>query len=200
MDNHSTMNVDEESGYLGLYIGSMFSGKTSRLQQLHRQYAYCGVPTLVINYIEDSRYDEATNMATHDKIMIPCVAAHMLSEINSFDAEPSDAFKSAKVILINEGQFYPDVVEWVTKAISPPYNKVVHVCGLDGDFRTEKFGNFLDLVPKSDKVEKLTAICARCKTKPGIFSHRLTGETAQKVIGADCYQPLCRLCHWNANK
>jgi len=127
--------------------------------------------------------------------MIPCTRANTLSEIYDFDSnEDKHKFNDRTVILINEGQFFPDILEWVRRAIDPPYNKKVHVCGLDGDFKREVFGDILKLIPLSDHVEKLSAICACCKQKPGIFSKRITSNMEQKDIGTSSYIPLCRRC------
>ena len=76
------------------------------------------------------------------------------------------------------------------------YNKKVYICGLDGDFERKKFGQILDLIPMCDKVTKLTSLCSQCKDgTPGIFSMRLTNETAQTVVGSDNYIPVCRKCY-----
>ena len=184
-----------ECGHLSLYIGPMFSGKTSRILDLYKKYKYCGVIPLVINYMDDNRYSDEDMLSTHDLKMIPCTRANALSEIYDFDSnEDKHKFNDRTVILINEGQFFPDILEWVRRAIDPPYNKKVHVCGLDGDFKREVFGDILKLIPLSDHVEKLTAICASCKQKAGIFSKRITSNMEQKDIGTSSYIPLCRRC------
>lgn len=189
------MDVTENCGHLSLYVGPMFSGKTSRLLDLYKKYTYCNVPIIVVNYIDDSRYTDKDMLSTHDLHMIPCKMVSTLTEIYNFDGvDDPHKFNETSVILINEGQFFPDVLEWVNRAIEPPYNKKVHVCGLDGDFKREVFGDILKLIPMSDHVEKLTAICASCKEKPGIFSKRITRNMEQKDIGSSSYIPLCRRC------
>jgi len=98
------------------------------------------------------------------------------------------------VILINEGQFFPDLYNVVVDMLK--YNKKVYVCGLDGDFERKKFGTILDLIPLCDKVTKLTSLCSQCKDgTPGIFSMRLTNELEQTVVGSDNYIPVCRKCY-----
>jgi len=198
MDPLSDMQAQDQVGHLSLYMGPMFSGKTSRLLALHKQYSFCGVPLLVINFAEDDRYTDDERMSSHDKVMVPCRTASLLKEINDFDKEPTADFQASKVILINEGQFFVDIVEWVNKAIASPFHKKVHICGLDGDFRAQRFGDWLDLIPQADHVEKLAAICSGCKMCPGIFSHRTTAQEEQKVIGVECYVPLCRKCYASA--
>uniref|UniRef100_A0A6C0JH83 thymidine kinase n=1 Tax=viral metagenome TaxID=1070528 RepID=A0A6C0JH83_9ZZZZ len=191
------MNVPEDSGFIGMYIGPMYSGKTSKLRELYKQCTFCKIPVEVINYAEDIRYTDESMMSTHNKEMIPCIMAKQLFEAIPLD---SNKMKTTKVFLINEGQFFPDVVEWVTRAAEPPYNKSIHICGLDGDFKRDTFGNWLDIIPHSNHIEKLKSICCDCKKNAAIFSHRITKEKEQKVIGNDNYIPLCRKCYHKKNK
>ena len=112
------------------------------------------IPTMVINYEEDNRYD-ANLLSTHDKKMIPCVKTLNLMDIVG-DVEPNE-----KVIIINEGQFFPDLEKFVKTMLSR--KKHIYVCGLDGDYQMKKFGQILDIIPLCNEVEKLSAICAMCK-------------------------------------
>jgi thymidine kinase len=175
------------SSYLELIIGPMFSGKTSRLVEIYKQFKFCNIPIIVINHSFDNRYDELL-LSTHDKIMIPCVRASKLSELNE------EEINNAQVILINEGQFFEDLNNWVENKLSE--HKKIYICGLDGDFERKKFGQILDLIPLCDKVTKLSSLCNICKNgTPGIFSKRITSETKQTLIGYDNYIPVCRNCY-----
>ena len=196
--DHTNTNAD--TGYLGLFIGPMYSGKTSKLIELYKQFSFCGVSTMTINYAEDTRYSDSM-LSTHDMNMIPCIMATTLSEVANIvgqkreEVEKDNEFKKARIILINEGQFFKDIVEWVTKAVCE-YNKCVYICGLDGDFKRQLFGNWLDLIPLCDTVEKLHSFCNGCKKRQALFSHRISSEKEQKVIGSDAkYVPLCRKCY-----
>ena len=169
----------------------MFSGKTTSLVQHYKNYSYIGRNVVVVNHADDTRYNDAL-LSTHDKIMIPCIFAHTVYSVK-------DAILAADVILINEGQFFSDIYESVVDMVEN-HNKVVYICGLDGDFKRNKFGRLLDLLPFCDEFTKLSSLCAWCKNgTPGIFSHRITTETSQVVIGADNYVPLCRKCYSTAN-
>jgi thymidine kinase len=181
----------QSSGYLELILGPMFSGKTTRLVQHYKKYSYIGKKIAVINYADDTRYHDSL-LSTHDKIMIPCIFARTISAVK-------EQIAAADVVLINEGQFFEDIYETVLDMVEN-LHKIVYICGLDGDFKRNKFGRLLDLIPYSDEITKLSSLCARCKNgAPGIFSHRITDETDQVVIGADNYVPLCRACYKNGS-
>ena len=67
------------------------------------------------------------------------------------------------------------------------------------DYKREKFGSILDLIPICDNVTKLTSLCFHCKNgTKAVFTHRITNESEQKVIGSNNYIPLCRKCYSNA--
>jgi len=184
-----------EEGYLELILGPMFSGKTTQIIQIHNNYSYIGKKVVVINFSEDKRYHD-TMLSTHDRKMIPCILSDDLIDIWSNTLNPHySEMNEADVILINEGQFFKGLKDVVLDMIEKQ-GKIVYICGLDGDFKREKFGELLDLIPYCDKVTKLTSLCSVCRNgKKGLFSCRVTKETAQVVIGSDNYKPLCRSCY-----
>jgi thymidine kinase len=184
MASNQPQTSRQECGYLEIIMGPMFSGKTSKLLEIYKQCNFCNIPVLVINYAEDQRYHD-TMLSTHDQVMIPCIQTTDLTSINYQDYE---------VILINEAQFFQDLNQVVKNMLNA--NKKVYLSGLDGDFKREKFGSLLDLIPLCDKVTKLTSLCGICKNgTPGIFSLRLTKEDQQKLIGSNNYIPVCRKCY-----
>jgi thymidine kinase len=184
-----------EEGYLELILGPMFSGKTTQIIQIHNNYSYIGKKVVVINFSEDKRYHD-TMLSTHDRKMIPCILSDDLIDIWSNTLNPHySELNEADVILINEGQFFKGLKDVVLDMVEKQ-GKIVYICGLDGDFKRQKFGELLDLIPYCDKVSKLTSLCSVCRNgKKGLFSCRLTKETAQVVIGSDNYKPLCRSCY-----
>jgi len=183
----ATSTANNQFGYLELWMGPMFSGKTTLLIQTYKKYTYIGKQIVVVNYQGDQRYHD-TLLSTHDKIMIPCVQTSSLSKIE-------DVLHSADVIFINEGQFFDDLFEQVIDLVDQK-NKTVYISALDGDFQRHRFGRVLDLIPYCDKVTKLNALCAKCRDgTPAIFSHRKTTDKTQIVIGSDIYEPLCRKCY-----
>jgi len=199
-----TMSSSPQSAYLEIILGSMYSGKTSRLVEIYKQCKFCSIPVAVINHSIDNRYDNEM-LSTHDKVKIPCIKTDKLFDIwadyisledNENIPRVNDKFKlgTSEVILINEGQFFPDLEEFVRVLLKN--GKKIYVCGLDGDFERKKFGQILDLVPLCDKVTKLTSLCSICKNgTPGIFSKRITFEKEQTIVGSDNYIPVCRTCY-----
>lgn len=215
----SKTNNQSAASYLELFIGPMFSGKTSKLVEIYKQCVFCNIPVAVINHSIDKRYDD-TLLSTHDKVMIPCIQTNKLKDVWYYDEgsdvvlqegendkniidkqvvlhrlDDSAKLINADVILINEGQFFEDLLPAINHMLL--HNKKIYVGGLDGDFERKKFGQILDLIPLCDKVTKMTSLCGLCKNgTPGIFSKRITKEKEQTVVGSDNYIPVCRSCFY----
>ena len=193
------MTTTTNMGYLEIILGPMYASKSTRLVEIYKQCKFCNIPVTVINHIIDNRYDNEL-LSTHDQVKIPCLQASELNDLWRYNGYENkdlcahNAVRDSDVILINEGQFFPDLYDVVVDMLN--CNKKVYICGLDGDFERKKFGQILDLIPMCDKVTKLTSLCSQCKDgTPGIFSMRLTNETAQTVVGSDNYIPVCRKCY-----
>lgn len=180
------------SGYLELILGSMFSGKTSYLLDVYKKCRFCNIPVTVINYAADNRYTTEPMLSTHDKQMIPCILANTIEEAVH---RHRDEIAQAKTILINEGQFFPDIETEVRRLVEQEHKRV-YICGLDGDFNRKPIGELLHLIPFSDHITKLKSLCSLCRDgTPGVFSFRITNETDQVIIGSSNYLPLCRGCY-----
>jgi thymidine kinase len=182
-------------GSLEIYIGPMFSGKTTKLIELFLEFQDSETIT-VINYIEDTRYEIKDNIQpcciTHDYKSIPCIKTAF---IGALWKDPTHSIHSSTVILIDECQFYPDLYETVLDMVEN-HHKKVYVFGLDGDYQRKKFGKTLDLIPHCNRIIKLTAIC-KCG-EPAIFTQRICNIKSQKFIGSsDVYVSLCRNCYEN---
>ena len=144
-----------ESGYLEIILGGMYAGKTSRLVEIYKQCNFCNISIAVINHSIDNRYDEQL-LSTHDKVKIPCIKTDKLFDIWGEHISLEEDIKlfpritdtlkiaNSEVILINEGQFFCDLEDFVKRLLY--YGKKVYVCGLDGDFERKKFGQILDLI------------------------------------------------------
>ena len=198
--SHSSLN---SNGYLELIIGPMYSGKTSKLLEIYKQCKFCDISVCVINHSFDNRYHDSM-LSTHDKVMIPCLLVDNLSNlwfnngeidlVKFTDNSGHKLIRASQVILINEGQFFNNLYSVVNDMLKN--DKVVYICGLDGDFERKKFGEILDLIPLCDKVNKLTSLCSICKDgTPALFSMRTTNEKEQTVIGSKNYLPVCRMCY-----
>lgn len=178
----------DQEGSIDLILGPMFSGKTSRLLELLRIWTVA-IPrekaTILIKYAKDVRYS-SEKASTHDQITWDAVSASSLSEVD-------ELVKDYDVIAVDEGQFFPDAIEYITKWADA--GKKVIVAALDGTYQRKRW-EILGLIPHCETVIKLTAVCMDCRKYKGAFTARTSNETEVEVIGgADKYVSLCRICY-----
>ena len=182
---------------LDIIIGCMFSGKTTELLNRIRKAQLIYSTVLVINNNIDVRYDINGSVCSHDKQNIHAISVENLNSIVD-----TIEYKNASVIFVDEAQFFTDLKDFVLKAVETD-GKWVTVCGLDGDFQRNKFGQIIDLIPYSDTIYKATALCMSCKDgTPGLFSSRSNKcENIERVVvgESDMYKPLCRKHYLESN-
>ncbi|NWW92233.1 KITH protein, partial [Rhynochetos jubatus] len=100
----------------------------------------------------------------------------------------------AAVVGVDEGQFFPDIVEFCEGLANA--GKTVIVAALDGTFQRKAFGSILNLVPLAESVVKLNAVCMECYREAS-YTKRLGAEREVEVIGgADKYHSVCRACYF----
>ena len=101
-------NKTMDKGYLKIIVGPMFSGKTTNLINTYNKVIKEN--TIVINHISDDRYTESNELVSHDGDKIPCYNFTNLREI--YDIEHD--ITKWKYVLINESQFFDDLIKMVT--------------------------------------------------------------------------------------
>lgn len=178
------------SGHLTVILGCMFAQKTTELIRRIRRYRSIGYEVLVINYIGDNRYG-TNEIATHDDEK---QVAHKVSKLEELDSLVRT--HPYKVIVIDEGQFFIDLVKYVTSWTDDLGINVV-VAGLSGDSERRPFGDILRLIPYAEEFQQLTAFCSVCRDGTlAQFSKYLgkdnKSENQVAIGGVDKYIPVCR--------
>lgn len=169
---------------LTIYIGPMFSGKTSKLIELYNKYKDNNNCIMITPDI-DTR-TKKTNKWTHDGYTYNGDALwtsnimNNINKINKYD-----------IIFVNEAQFIDDLYNGIIYLIDN-LKKHVYISGLDGDFNREPFQNIINLIPHAENVEKLYARCETCGCKAS-FSKKLINNNDKILIGGkETYEPRCR--------
>ena len=180
------MSQEFEEGKIELIIGPMFSGKSTRLIGLIRKYTYKAKKTIMIKFFADKRYTDKSEVVTHDLLKYDSIECKNLRD-------HFDKIKSYDVIGIDEGQFFPDLVE-VCEELAL-MKKTVIVAALNGDFRMEPFPVVAKLISKADKIKLLKAYCFNCH-RDAKYTLRTIQSNETVLIGAgEAYKPACRECH-----
>lgn len=173
-------------GRIELITGPMFAGKSTELMRrmwryrIHRRCA-------LVKPASDTRYS-TLRVSTHDKISADARVAGHLGEALAW----ADEFD---VLLVDEGQFFPDLASAASRLADA--GKIVVVAALSGDFRRMPFEQVSLVGALADSMLMLTAVCACGRDAP--FSKRLGAKDDDPVVkvgGAETYVACCREC-WN---
>ncbi|XP_027277690.1 thymidine kinase, cytosolic isoform X1 [Cricetulus griseus] len=203
-------------GQIQVILGPMFSGKSTELMRRVRRFQIAQNKCLVIKYAKDTRY--SSSFSTHDRNTMDALPACLLRDV-------AQEALGAAVIGIDEGQFFPDIVEFCE--VMANAGKTVIVAALDGTFQRKAFGSILNLVPLAESVVKLTAVCMECfreaaytkrlgleKEVPScaavhgagwgglglsptlMYPFRGPVHQVEVIGGADKYHSVCRVCYF----
>ncbi len=179
----------DKTGFLHIITGPMFSGKTTELIRIAKQYQSINKKILAINYSKDTRYDSEANIFSHDKLKFQANLA--LEDLNQL--LESDLLESSDVILIDEIQFFKACFR-IIQLLVEKLNKIVIVSGLDGDYLQNPFGDICKLVAFADQLTRLNAVCKLSPEYPDAsFSRRIAKSEQTELIGAqDSYIAVSR--------
>ena len=147
----------------------MFSGKSTELIRRLQRFKIARYNCLIVKYANDKRYTEDDAIATHDRQMLQAVNATKLNDLKS----KFNIVEDYDVIGIDEGQFFPDIIEFAESMANN--GKTVIVAALDGTYQRKGFANILELVPLAEHVIKLTAVCMIC-FEDGSYTKRITED------------------------
>lgn len=185
---------------LTIVTGPMYSGKTTKLFEIYKYNNESKKKQLIFDYCfvkEDLL--KTDNLYNHNKDYLLCI------KINS-DLLKNYDYNNYDIIHINEAQFFPNFKE-IILSILDNYNIHIYCYGLDSDYKKNKFGEIIDLVPHCDNIIKLFGKCNNpnftCCNK-SLFSHRLDRNNKEKILLTNSndnnYVSLCRDCYYTFNK
>ena len=192
------MNYNKNMGKLEIIMGTMFSGKTSYLLNKIALFVELNLKVLYLNIDFDDRSE--LEFSTHNPIF------------NSIDFKKKDKinenltmtkvrdfsniiFESYDIIMIDEAHFFEDIIKFTKKLLDN--KKHVIIATLIADYKGNKFGKVLDLIPICDEVVRLESYCIECskqkKINKAIYSKRITkNKESIDIGGSDKYIAVCR--------
>jgi len=164
----------------------MFAGKTTELLRKVKTYTIAKKKCLVVCSAKDNRYTTENFVVSHDQVTSKAMKVSSLEEILPY-------YHDYDVIAIDEGQFFPDITEKAEKFAND--GKIVLIASLDGTYKRESFGNIVNLLPISEKITKLSAICMKCGADAAFTGRKVHASEVELIGGSEIYSPLCRKCY-----
>lgn len=181
--------MEVSAGRIELVVGPMFAGKTTEMLRRVDRAELAHKRVVVMKYSHDTRYSE-DQVSTHDRKMRLAVPCNTLMPHKALCMQ-------YEVIGIDEGQFFPDVVEFSEELAN--HGKTVIVAGLDGDFRRKPFGRVLELIAKSEFVTKLSAICTETGNEAPFTKRTVKNDNIEVIGGSEMYQASSRSSYFGEN-
>ncbi|AUO14961.1 WSSV104 [White spot syndrome virus] len=184
------------AGRVELVTGPMFAGKSTYLKTYTNKKMEA-INIACLSNTPETRYGCGTGtIVTHaGEVIEGCTTVSSIKELISVLPEVVD------VILIDEGQFFTDLV--LVNRLADKGKRIV-IAALDGTSDQQMFSPIHKLLPYTNSIVKLASKCMICKidTKEAPFTVRFGNDNDNNVIcvgGAemyaaapDCYKKLTR--------
>ena len=208
------MTATMDSGFLGIFTGPMYSGKTTRLVHNLSRASDVGSKVLLINHSTDRERDGqifrssgvvTTHNSSHQKLSgeIDQVYASKLSGIcvDDYDVIGIDECQFFDGLTPNgESEFVETIRTWVINL-----KKEVYLAGLNGSWKLQNFGHLSQLFCLAGKIKMCKAVCHFCRTSDrklivdAAYTSKIGGNMSKDVeveVGSsDKYLPTCLSCH-----
>ncbi|MBE4907750.1 thymidine kinase [Bacillus luteolus] len=187
------MYIMNQSGWLELICGSMFSGKSEELIRRVRRAQFAKQEVQVFKPAIDNRYSEESVVSHNGTAVIAKPVESSVHILKAVSAETD-------VVAIDEIQFFDNGIFEVVQMLANQGHRVI-VAGLDQDFRGEPFGQVPQLMAIAESVTKLQAVCTVCGSPASRTQRLIDGNPASYndpiiLVGAsESYEPRCRHHH-----
>lgn len=177
--------VPANVGWIEVVCGGMFSGKTEELIRRAKRAHIAGQKVVIVKPTVDNRYSE-TDIVSHNESTLPGIQVDTADQIILLTS-------SAKVVCIDEAQFFDDRIIDVANTLANDGKRVI-VAGLDMDFEGRPFEPMPQLLAIAEYVTKLHAICAESGVMAN-YSQRVVENDEKVLVGEkDAYEPRARHC------
>lgn len=177
--------VPANVGWIEVVCGGMFSGKTEELIRRAKRAHIAGQEVVIVKPRVDNRYSD-TDIVSHNESALPGIQVDTADQIILLTS-------SAKVVCIDEAQFFDDRIVDVANTLANDGKRVI-IAGLDMDFEGNPFEPMPQLLAVAEYVTKLHAICAESGVMAN-YSQRVVENDDQVLVGEkDAYEPRARHC------
>lgn len=175
-----------DSGWIEVITGSMFSGKSEELIRRLRRAQIARRKVQSFKPAIDLRFSEE-HIVSHSEMRIESQLVKSASEILEASAAETE------VVGIDEGQFFDSDLVAVANQLAVQGKRVI-IAGLDMDYLGRPFEPMPLLLAVAEDITKTRAICMQCGS-PATYTQRLIASRERVVVGAsDAYEARCRAC------
>jgi thymidine kinase len=180
-------------GKITLFMGPMFSGKTTLLIETIQKTSYKIKQPILVYYQNKQDTNSLKTNFNYTSSAIQCTQLKdILTILDQYD-----------IIGIDEGHLFPDLVE-ISEYLCKK-GKSVYIAALSGDYKMEPFENIANLISKADKIKLLKAYCYYCKKEAGFTLRTFTNNENENLLNKynnttnNIYRPVCKMCYFVNN-
>jgi thymidine kinase len=176
----------QQSGWIEVITGSMFSGKSEELIRRLRRAQIARQKVQIFKPTFDTRYSE-DHIVSHSDMRI--ASENVAGSKGLLDEVDPDT----EVVGIDEGQFFDADLPAVCNELANRGKRVI-VAGLDQDYLGKPFEPMPQLLAIAEYITKTLAICVVCGN-PANHTQRLVASKDRVLLGAQgTYEARCRRC------
>lgn len=187
MIDSSPHSMPNNTGWIEVITGCMFSGKTEELIRRLRRAQIAKQKVKIFKPKIDTRYSD-NSIVSHSEQSLPSILINDIEEI-------TDLIEDAQVIGIDEAQFFSGEIINICNDLANKGKRVI-VAGLDQDYKGVPFEPMPQLLAIAEYISKTLAICVECGN-PADRTQRKTVLPDRVVVGtSDIYEARCRKCHY----
>lgn len=189
VDHIPVRNLPNDTGWIEVVCGSMFSGKTEELIRRLRRAQIAKQSVAIFKPVIDTRFAE-DRIVSHSGVSLPSINVSNAEEIRAQAG-------GVDVIGIDEAQFFDLELVRVCEELADRGHRVI-IAGLDQDYLGQPFEPMPQLLAVAEYITKTLAICMVCGN-PANRTQRVTRNAERVLVGAgDAYEARCRKC-WTTN-
>jgi len=177
---------------LKLYIGPMFSGKSTKLLEQVERYKYAKKEVICFKPAMDNRYTKEGLIVTHGGMTVPCVLVNKGQDIINWFSDKD----LPHAIAVDEAFMIDDIANTCLNFI---YEKRIDVIisSLDLSSSLSEFTEISTLLCHATHVKKCKAVCTVCGEDASYTMRKeeFTDTSLIHVGGDDIYEARCLKHH-----
>lgn len=179
-------NRQNETGWVEVIVGSMFSGKSEELIRRLNRARIARQKVQVFKPKIDARYSQeeiASHSGQKHFSIAVTTAAELMNEIED----------DTQVVGIDEGQFFDIGLIAAVNELAAMGKRVI-IAGLDQDYTGKPFEPMPQLLSNAEYITKIHAICVKCGATANFTQRTVESDERVEVGAGDKYEARCRRC------
>jgi len=179
---------------LKLYVGPMFSGKSTKLLQQVERYKYAQKKVICFKPCMDTRYTQEGLIVTHSGVKVPCILVNEGQDIVEYFVSN----KLPHAIAVDEAFMIDNIADTCLNFL---YNKRIDVLisSLDMSSSMTAFDEISTLLGHATHIKKCKAVCTVCGEDASytMRKNEYVNTDLIQIGGRDIYEARCLKHHAN---